>query len=81
MNAYILIHCMIRNKQLKKMQLPVGTFFFSYYFMNTSNILLCLLTQVLDATDHINSCKPVNRTDPSYTETLNFLQKLKDHYT
>ncbi|KAK9136072.1 hypothetical protein Syun_015402 [Stephania yunnanensis] len=36
---------------------------------------------VLESTDHINSCKPVNRTDPSYTETLNFLQKLKAHYT
>lgn len=36
---------------------------------------------VLDATDHINSCKPVNRTDPSYTETLTFLQKLKTYYT
>eukprot|EP00268_Persea_americana_P060039 TRINITY_DN7434_c0_g1_i9.p1 TRINITY_DN7434_c0_g1~~TRINITY_DN7434_c0_g1_i9.p1 ORF type:complete len:188 (-),score=27.08 TRINITY_DN7434_c0_g1_i9:565-1128(-) len=36
---------------------------------------------VLDATDHINSCKPVNRTDPSYTEILSFLQKLKAHYT
>lgn len=32
---------------------------------------------VLDATDHINSCKPVNRTDPSYAETLEFLKKLK----
>uniref|UniRef100_A0A1D1ZJ94 Protein SERAC1 n=1 Tax=Anthurium amnicola TaxID=1678845 RepID=A0A1D1ZJ94_9ARAE len=31
---------------------------------------------VLDATDHINSCKPVNRTDPSYAKTLEFLQKL-----
>ncbi|XP_058097062.1 uncharacterized protein LOC131242446 isoform X2 [Magnolia sinica] len=36
---------------------------------------------VLDATDHINSCKPVNRTDPSYAETLAFLQKLKANYT
>ncbi|XP_077224280.1 alpha/beta-Hydrolases superfamily protein isoform X2 [Tasmannia lanceolata] len=36
---------------------------------------------VLDATDHINSCKPVSHTDPSYTETLAFLQKLKAHYT
>lgn len=34
---------------------------------------------VLDATDHINSCKPVNPTDPSYAETLDFLKKLKAH--
>ncbi|KAL9254660.1 SERAC1-like protein [Drosera capensis] len=32
---------------------------------------------VLESTDHINSCKPVNREDPSYKEALNFLQKLK----
>lgn len=32
MNEYILKHCMIRNKQLKKMQLPVGTFFFLLLF-------------------------------------------------
>lgn len=32
---------------------------------------------VLDATDHINSCKPVDRMDPSYSETLEFLKKLK----
>ncbi|KAL2318612.1 hypothetical protein Fmac_032488 [Flemingia macrophylla] len=32
---------------------------------------------VLESTDHINSCKPVSRSDPSYTETLKFLQKLK----
>lgn len=36
---------------------------------------------VLDSTDHINSCKPVSRADPSYRETLDFLQKLKTHYT
>ncbi|CAL5205992.1 unnamed protein product [Lathyrus oleraceus] len=36
---------------------------------------------VLESTDHINSCKPVNRLDPSYTETLKFLQKLKACYT
>ncbi|KAJ6675778.1 hypothetical protein OIU85_011885 [Salix viminalis] len=36
---------------------------------------------VLDSTDHINSCKPECRTDPSYTETLNFLQKLIAHYS
>ncbi|XP_061350215.1 uncharacterized protein LOC133295401 isoform X2 [Gastrolobium bilobum] len=36
---------------------------------------------VLESTDHINSCKPVSRSDPSYTETLKFLQKLKASYT
>ncbi|KAJ4701793.1 alpha/beta-Hydrolases superfamily protein [Melia azedarach] len=36
---------------------------------------------VLESTDHINSCKPVSRTDPSYTEILEFLRKLKAHYT
>ncbi|XP_031740337.1 uncharacterized protein LOC101222471 isoform X2 [Cucumis sativus] len=35
---------------------------------------------VLESTDHINSCKPLSRTDPSYTETLEFLQKLKSRY-
>ncbi|KAJ4750471.1 alpha/beta-Hydrolases superfamily protein [Rhynchospora pubera] len=32
---------------------------------------------VLDATDHVNSCKPLNKSDPSYAETLEFLKKLK----
>ncbi|KAI4316730.1 hypothetical protein L6164_024681 [Bauhinia variegata] len=36
---------------------------------------------VLESTDHINSCKPLSRLDPSYTETLEFLRKLKAHYT
>ncbi|XP_043713383.1 uncharacterized protein LOC122661930 isoform X2 [Telopea speciosissima] len=36
---------------------------------------------VLESTDHINSCKPLSRTDPSYTETLQFMQKLKAHCT
>ncbi|XP_031497412.1 uncharacterized protein LOC116262310 isoform X2 [Nymphaea colorata] len=36
---------------------------------------------VLDATDHINSCKPVSRSDPSYMETLEFLLKLKEKVT
>ncbi|XP_042494170.1 uncharacterized protein LOC122073628 isoform X2 [Macadamia integrifolia] len=36
---------------------------------------------VLDSTDHINSCKPISRTDPSYTETLHFMQKLKAQCT
>ncbi|KAK2657668.1 hypothetical protein Ddye_010720 [Dipteronia dyeriana] len=36
---------------------------------------------VLDSTDHINSCKPVSRADPSYREILEFLRKLKDHHT
>jgi hypothetical protein len=31
--------------------------------------------QVLKDTDHINSCKPVNKNDPSYAETLAFLEK------
>ncbi|KAL6867252.1 hypothetical protein ACP4OV_015276 [Aristida adscensionis] len=30
---------------------------------------------VLPSTDHINSCKPVNKNDPSYAETLDFLEK------
>ncbi|KAL6649354.1 hypothetical protein ACP70R_013578 [Stipagrostis hirtigluma subsp. patula] len=30
---------------------------------------------VLPSTDHINSCKPVNKNDPSYAETLGFLEK------
>ncbi|ONL94362.1 alpha/beta-Hydrolases superfamily protein [Zea mays] len=30
---------------------------------------------VLPSTDHINSCKPVNKNDPSYAETLAFLEK------
>ncbi|KAL4312997.1 hypothetical protein GQ457_01G010270 [Hibiscus cannabinus] len=29
---------------------------------------------VLEATDHINSCKPLSRSDPSYTEALEFLR-------
>ncbi|XP_057423567.1 uncharacterized protein LOC130717373 isoform X4 [Lotus japonicus] len=36
---------------------------------------------VLESTDHISSCKPVSRLDPSYTETLKFLEKLKACYT
>ncbi|KAE8653978.1 hypothetical protein F3Y22_tig00117056pilonHSYRG00609 [Hibiscus syriacus] len=36
---------------------------------------------VLDSTDHINSCKPLSRSDPSYTEALEFLRKLKAQYT
>ncbi|CAN6984856.1 hypothetical protein IGI04_000367 [Brassica rapa subsp. trilocularis] len=31
---------------------------------------------VLESTDHINSCKPLSRSDPSYTEALQFLRKL-----
>ncbi|KVH98362.1 uncharacterized protein LOC112511095 isoform X1 [Cynara cardunculus var. scolymus] len=33
---------------------------------------------VLESTDHVNSCKPISRTDPSYSETLRFLLKLRD---
>ncbi|KAL6504382.1 hypothetical protein OROGR_026305 [Orobanche gracilis] len=36
---------------------------------------------VLDSTDHVNSCKPLSRTDPSYKDSLDFLQKLRSHYT
>ncbi|KAL5558586.1 hypothetical protein UlMin_034797 [Ulmus minor] len=35
---------------------------------------------VLESTDHINSCKPLGRTDPSYTETLELLRKLRARY-
>uniref|UniRef100_A0A0E0K9T1 GPI inositol-deacylase n=1 Tax=Oryza punctata TaxID=4537 RepID=A0A0E0K9T1_ORYPU len=31
---------------------------------------------VLPSTDHINSCKPVNKNDPSYADTLAFLEKI-----
>ncbi|XP_074350274.1 uncharacterized protein LOC141689785 isoform X2 [Apium graveolens] len=34
---------------------------------------------VLESTDHVNSCKPLSRIDPSYKETLDFLYKLKKH--
>ncbi|KAL3505165.1 hypothetical protein ACH5RR_035006 [Cinchona calisaya] len=34
---------------------------------------------VLDSTDHVNSCKPLSRIDPSYKETLDFLHKMKAH--
>ncbi|KAJ8450780.1 hypothetical protein Cgig2_021252 [Carnegiea gigantea] len=34
---------------------------------------------VLESTDHINSCKPVSREDPSYAEILDFLRQLKSH--
>lgn len=37
--------------------------------------------QVLDSTDHVNSCKPLSRADPSYKDTLEFLKKLKSHYS
>lgn len=36
---------------------------------------------VLESTDHINSCKPVSREDPSYAEILDFLRQLKSHLT
>ncbi|XP_031273439.1 uncharacterized protein LOC116131919 isoform X1 [Pistacia vera] len=36
---------------------------------------------VLESTDHINSCKPLGRTDPSYVKILEFLHKLKSHHT
>ncbi|KAG0587590.1 hypothetical protein KC19_2G175600 [Ceratodon purpureus] len=31
---------------------------------------------LLEGTDHINSCKPLCRSDPAYTRTLGFLQKM-----
>lgn len=36
---------------------------------------------VLESTDHVNSCKPLSRNDPSYKETLDFLKKLKSQYS
>ena len=33
--------------------------------------------QVLESTDHVNICKPISRNDPSYSETLHLLQKLR----
>ncbi|KAH6755703.1 alpha/beta-Hydrolases superfamily protein [Perilla frutescens var. hirtella] len=36
---------------------------------------------VLDSTDHVNSCKPLSRADPSYKDTLEFLKKLRSHYS
>ncbi|XP_021767646.1 uncharacterized protein LOC110732042 [Chenopodium quinoa] len=36
---------------------------------------------VLESTDHINSCKPLSRDDPSYTEILEFLRKVKAQHT
>ncbi|XP_051151097.1 uncharacterized protein LOC127265366 isoform X2 [Andrographis paniculata] len=35
----------------------------------------------LDSTDHVNSCKPLSKADPSYRETLEFLERLKSQYT
>ncbi|KAL4583596.1 hypothetical protein LXL04_008174 [Taraxacum kok-saghyz] len=32
---------------------------------------------VLESTDHVNSCKPISRSDPSYSETLRLLYKLR----
>ncbi|CAM6099282.1 unnamed protein product [Calypogeia fissa] len=34
---------------------------------------------VLPGTDHVNSCKPLDRGDPVYTKTLEFLQNLELH--
>ncbi|KAM7521034.1 hypothetical protein LguiB_019996 [Lonicera macranthoides] len=36
---------------------------------------------VLDSTDHVNSCKPISRSDPSYRETLDLLYRLNAHFT
>nr|XP_043614397.1 uncharacterized protein LOC122586477 [Erigeron canadensis] len=32
---------------------------------------------VLESTDHVNSCKPISKSDPSYHETLHLLHKLR----
>ncbi|XP_023737898.1 uncharacterized protein LOC111885890 [Lactuca sativa] len=32
---------------------------------------------VLESTDHVNSCKPISKSDPSYCETLRLLNKLR----
>jgi hypothetical protein len=32
--------------------------------------------QVLDGSDHVNSCKPLNKDDAAYTQTLEFLQEI-----
>ncbi|KVI06662.1 Armadillo-like helical [Cynara cardunculus var. scolymus] len=32
---------------------------------------------VLESTDHVNSCKPISKSDPSYNETLQLLHKLR----
>ncbi|KAL8217687.1 hypothetical protein R6Q57_021060 [Mikania cordata] len=32
---------------------------------------------VLESTDHVNSCKPISKSDPSYSETLHLLHKLR----
>ena len=43
-------------------------------------ILFVSLVQVLESTDHVNSCKPLSRNDPSYAEILDFLKKLKTQH-
>ena len=45
-------------------------------FQNCLVLLERMMKQVLESTDHINSCKPLSRSDPSYTEALQFLRKL-----
>lgn len=39
-------------------------------------LIIIKILQVLASTDHINSCKPVNKNDPSYADTLAFLEKI-----
>ncbi|KAM0060716.1 putative armadillo-like helical, alpha/Beta hydrolase [Helianthus debilis subsp. tardiflorus] len=34
---------------------------------------------VLESTDHVNSCKPITKSDPSYSETLHLLHKLREN--
>ncbi|KAI7746929.1 hypothetical protein M8C21_020658 [Ambrosia artemisiifolia] len=33
---------------------------------------------VLESTDHVNSCKPISKSDPSYSETLHLLRNLRE---
>lgn len=49
--------------------------------VHRSLLIFDILKQVLESTDHINSCKPLSHADPSYTEILEFLRKLKARYT
>jgi hypothetical protein len=49
--------------------------FYVVHQFSGSEHYIYLCWQVLPSTDHINSCKPVNKNDPSYAETLGFLEK------
>lgn len=59
--------------------------FLEILYIIKKNCILLLIDisefwQVLESTDHVNSCKPISRTDPSYSETLLFLNKLRAAY-